>query len=625
MPVVGVPDNLYVGREYGTDADVSDLRGLLQKAADAKFDFVVIPLFKTPPPEGSSETEYELRPSTASDLVLDSKTWSSAVVGALSTWLDPDDAATPEQGAYRRQALEKEVRWASHLGVYGVVLPAPSGPRCELYAGAVNRLLLGGALTTQLMIRIPLVKQQADGTQDDGWEIWNKFRLLCDQNPRLQVALELTPDLPSTDRELERWFAEPVRAVIVPADIFLTNKQSFPVLSKRHKEFLKQCFFHRVQVILQGISEQAEGPDADVAADDGDAETSRYLHYVARLFQSRRAQTPQEQFELPYHDYLQAPLQPLQDDLESQTYETFEKDPVKYVAYEDAILRCLQHKLQAGKRSLAAIVVGAGRGPLVAAVRSAASRAEADVSIWAVEKNPNAIVTLKHKKQLEKWDNVEVVGEDMRFWEAPRKADLVVSELLGSFGDNELSPECLDGAQRFLAPDGVCIPQSYTSFLTPVTTAKLWNDVKNYNDLTHFETAYVVKFHQAFYPTKDIKPCFTFSHPNWELKSNDRYAEIEFRGEVDALVHGFAGYFHCQLYEELNVSINPDTYSEGMFSWFPIYFPLRTPVNLKRGELLKSHWWRCSNDKKVWYEWTVSEPTPQTLHNPNGRSYYIGK
>ena len=25
-----------------------------------------------------------------------------------------------------------------------------------------------------------------------------------------------------------------------------------------------------------------------------------------------------------------------------------------------------------------------------------------------------------------------------------------MSELLGSFGDNELSPECLDGAQRFL-------------------------------------------------------------------------------------------------------------------------------------------------------------------------------
>ncbi len=30
------------------------------------------------------------------------------------------------------------------------------------------------------------------------------------------------------------------------------------------------------------------------------------------------------------------------------------------------------------------------------------------------------------------------------------KADILVSELLGSFGDNELSPECLDGAQKFL-------------------------------------------------------------------------------------------------------------------------------------------------------------------------------
>lgn len=34
---------------------------------------------------------------------------------------------------------------------------------------------------------------------------------------------------------------------------------------------------------------------------------------------------------------------------------------------------------------------------------------------------------------------------------APTQADIMVSELLGSFGDNELSPECLDGAQAFLS------------------------------------------------------------------------------------------------------------------------------------------------------------------------------
>lgn len=71
-----------------------------------------------------------------------------------------------------------------------------------------------------------------------------------------------------------------------------------------------------------------------------------------------------------------------------------------------------------------------------------------------------------------------VVGADMRHWQAPEKADILVSELLGSFGDNELSPECLDGAQRFLQPGGISIPSSYTSFLQPVTASKLWTDVK---------------------------------------------------------------------------------------------------------------------------------------------------
>lgn len=68
-------------------------------------------------------------------------------------------------------------------------------------------------------------------------------------------------------------------------------------------------------------------------------------------------------------------------------------------------------------------------------------------------------------------DLVTIVFSDMRKWKAPEKVrmwqptskhhadgdlltffkcDILVSELLGSFGDNELSPECLDGAQKFL-------------------------------------------------------------------------------------------------------------------------------------------------------------------------------
>jgi len=53
--------------------------------------------------------------------------------------------------------------------------------------------------------------------------------------------------------------------------------------------------------------------------------------------------------------------------------------------------------------------------------------------------------------QKQEWGNrVTIIHEDMRLWQAECKADIMVSELLGSFGDNELSPECLDGAQRYL-------------------------------------------------------------------------------------------------------------------------------------------------------------------------------
>ena len=58
--------------------------------------------------------------------------------------------------------------------------------------------------------------------------------------------------------------------------------------------------------------------------------------------------------------------------------------------------------------------------------------------------------SLQRRKASEWKDNVQLLFGDMRSLSVPEPADIIVSELLGSFGDNELSPECLDGAMRFL-------------------------------------------------------------------------------------------------------------------------------------------------------------------------------
>lgn len=117
---------------------------------------------------------------------------------------------------------------------------------------------------------------------------------------------------------------------------------------------------------------------------------------------------------------------------------------------------------EAATRTTILMVVGAGRGPLVRASLRAANRSGRKLRVYAVEKNPHAVVVLRRMVEDEaemQGGVVTIVHCDMRHWNAPEQADILVSELLGSFGDNELSPECLDGAQRFLKPDGISIPE----------------------------------------------------------------------------------------------------------------------------------------------------------------------
>lgn len=55
--------------------------------------------------------------------------------------------------------------------------------------------------------------------------------------------------------------------------------------------------------------------------------------------------------------------------------------------------------------------------------------------MYAVEKNPYAMNTLVHRNKYE-WDSqVTLVKDDMRNWQAPELADILISELLGLFDD----------------------------------------------------------------------------------------------------------------------------------------------------------------------------------------------
>jgi protein arginine N-methyltransferase 5 len=110
------------------------------------------------------------------------------------------------------------------------------------------------------------------------------------------------------------------------------------------------------------------------------------------------------------------------------------------------------------------------------------------------------------------------------------------------------------------------------------------------------------------------------------------------------MLSGFVGYFESVLFDDVMISINPKTASNGMFSWFPVYFPItvcfllffltifiyfinsiQTPVKVVNGSTVKLSLWRMCTDRKVWYEWCAETNGEATIiHNKNGSGYSIG-
>jgi protein arginine N-methyltransferase 5 len=482
-----------------------------------------------------------------------------------------------------------------------------------------------------------------------------------------------------------RWYSESVRILVYPRTTFLRNAKGYPVLSKPHQQFLSHLIRLRFVpwILLADVdsislassieeNEVAEEPTpAEAAAKSQQPATdpTSHLRYIRHLQFTQPARPPMERFGQGYQDYIQSPLQPLSDNLESITYEVFEKDPIKYEWYKRATAEALKDlhaaRVNDGKPIVVAIV-GAGRGPLVTRALQASKETQIPIRCFAVEKNPNAHVLLQRRNARDPlWNkSVTVVQSDMRSWQGPPshsaspehtttssapvtaqsydKVEILISELLGSFADNELSPECLDGVQHVLHPDhGINIPQRYSAHCTPIATPRLHADVLGRpNSAEHWEIPSVVMLQQLDYlctepktqtsPESDPKPesattttspesidqitpdvqeAWSFSHPIPESvlarsapdgfvaagaarvdnSHNIRSCKLVFQAKNQGVCHGLGGYFETVLYASptrkdviVELSTNPVTMeqkSKEMISWFPIWFPLKVSIS----------------------------------------------
>lgn len=264
------------------------------------------------------------------------------------------------------------------------------------------------------------------------------------------------------------------------------------------------------------------------------------------------------EFNFSFRDKLQTPLDPLQVSLDLETYRVMEEDPVKYARYEEALVSAMieiRTKRQKEKQQITngqkggkgkgdseqrsvirVLVVGPGRGFLIEASHLAGGVTQQDVQVVAIEKNANAVRTLRHRfQQRFSKEQVTVLQGDMRDL-VPRyqdsllalgSIDIVVSELLGSFADNEASPECLYAIERVLNPHtGVMVPQSYLSYLQPISGSHLWQQARNMfagstsngsADKNGLDYPYVVQLHATHSLGGRAQPAFEVATNHYSL------------------------------------------------------------------------------------------------------------
>ncbi|VDK83592.1 unnamed protein product, partial [Litomosoides sigmodontis] len=429
------------------------------------------------------------------DLQLDVKLWGTYVIGRVSDWIDCD-ASESWLADLSCIEIEKELNYMTYMPLRVLTLELKHRDSPKL-AEILTKWMWTRNITYSVWVFLPTDENllpAADCRQDgrDIWRIWADFRSLCTNYPmqKLAVGLRLCPNLADEflePRLYKRWHAEPLCSFCIETSIFTSSgRYGKCTLPPAHYRLLMDLFVSVIQrpMIYCSSSEQVD-----------EHFRLQYVNMIKQLIQEKAIQSKEAAFvgkddnvlleylgHREYVDTLQMPLQPLADNLDSGTYAIFEEDSVKYNLYREAVCHAIQDlvKITDEERNIVVYLLGAGRGPLMQMIieaeelfnaKSCNRRDLLKLELYSMEKNTHAIVTLQFRNKHHWKNRVQIIEGDIRKLSEKVKAgqlpppDLVVSELLGSFGDNELSPECLDSITDVLLPTTISIPQQYTSYI----------------------------------------------------------------------------------------------------------------------------------------------------------------
>jgi protein arginine N-methyltransferase 1 len=182
----------------------------------------------------------------------------------------------------------------------------------------------------------------------------------------------------------------------------------------------------------------------------------------------------------------------------------------------------------------------------------------------------------------------------------PEKVDVIISEILGSLGDNEdFVPILADARQRFLKNDGKMLPSYVCSLLVPISSVKAHHQVKSKECKTlnsGYDLGTLLQqlginnpfdiYYEVIIPSKchisQLQIAQEFKFDGNDLATYE--AQLTFPVEVDGLFTGFKCEFVAHLSDSVVLDTSGDDIASNVTCWKHGYLPIESPVEVKRGD-----------------------------------------
>lgn len=255
-------------------------------------------------------------------------------------------------------------------------------------------------------------------------------------------------------------------------------------------------------------------------------------------------------------------------------------DAVRMTAYQTAIQTVV-------RPDDVVVDIGTGSGVLAFfALQAGAGR------VYAIERQP-VIKAAARLAELNGFaDRITFIRGISQNVELPEQADVVISEILGSFGIEENVCRFVpDIRERFLKPGGVLLPAWLELYLVPVEAPDVWGDeLQRWSHLHGLDFSAVGQEKHMTPHVADCSSARLLAEParlvRYDFEQVTGAPEwYDFQATCTAAhagtMHGSVGYFKTGLASDVVLSTAPDA---PLTHWKQRFFALAEPVNVEPGD-----------------------------------------